>query len=180
MGKKFSIILMLIIFLSGCKVNSALYRYESYPAIGFNNSYNEIFDISAAVIDIEKEGSSIESIRVYDRQYNTFSEIISPTIKVIDMFGKEYILKVNEQHRYAVNIYKQGVILKGEFKAYIGKIRRKDGTIVNLPPLIFKEYVDVDKWNPILDTMNIETGEKVFSGTVEDYEKERNKTKTKK
>lgn len=64
---------------------------------------------------------------------------------MVDKSVKEDTLKVNEQYRYAVNIHKQGVIITKEFKADIGKVRRKDGTILNVPSLVFKQHIDVDK-----------------------------------
>ena len=37
-----------------------------------------------------------------------------------------------------IYIYQQGVIITDDFKAYIGKVQLDDGTIIDIPPLSFK------------------------------------------
>ena len=73
-----------------------------------------------------------------------------------------------------IYIYKQGVIITDDFKAYIGKVQLDDGTIIDIPPLSFKKTVYVERYSVILDTINAGgRGKEIFSGTVEDYKKQK-------
>ena len=73
-----------------------------------------------------------------------------------------------------IYIYKQGVIITDDFKAYIGKVQLDDGTIIDIPPLSFKKTVYVEKYSVISDTINAGgRGKKLFSGTVEDYKNQK-------
>ena len=73
-----------------------------------------------------------------------------------------------------IYIYKQGVIITDDFKAYIGKVQLDDGTIIDIPPLSFKKNVYVESYNPVTDTINAGARTKrLFSGTVEDYKKQK-------
>lgn len=164
--KRIYTLLVLTLFFSACTTTLKLYRYGSYQ----NNPYSKIFNISGSVVDIEQENSELKSINVYDREYKGYVKFLSSSVEIVDEQGKNYTLTV-EKGEKTIYVHKQGVRIQGPFKAKLGKVLRKDGMIVDIPPLVFKKYVDVDKWNPILDTMNIETGEQIFSGTVEEYKK---------
>ena len=73
-----------------------------------------------------------------------------------------------------IYIYKQGVIITDDFKAYIGKVQLDDGTIINIPPLSFRKNVYEESYNPVTDTINAGARTKrLFSGTVEDYKKQK-------
>ena len=73
-----------------------------------------------------------------------------------------------------IYIYKQGVVITDDFKAYIGKVQLDDGTIIDIPPLLFKKTVYVEKYSVISDTINAGgRGKKLFSGTVEEYKKQK-------
>ena len=73
-----------------------------------------------------------------------------------------------------IYIYKQGVIITDDFKAYIGKVQLDDGTIIDIPPLSFKKNVYVESYNPVTDTINAGgSGKEIFSGTVENYKKQK-------
>lgn len=166
-------ILVIILFFTttACKITSITYRYSSNGDKLFGN---------AKLLDDQDKNSPVNYIDVTDNEHqNSYVKFVSPTIEIFDNKGKKYILKVNYGKK-SVNVLEQGVLIREPFKANLGKVKRKDGSIVVLPLLEFQQYMKKEKWNPILDTINIDTQEKVFSGTVEDYEKERNKTKTKK
>ena len=73
-----------------------------------------------------------------------------------------------------IYIYKQGVVITDDFKTYIGKVQLDDGTIIDIPPLSLKKNVYVESYNPVTDTINAGARTKrLFSGTVEDYEKQK-------
>ena len=125
----------------------------------------------------EDEKSPVEYIGVSDVRSNVNTphkvKILSSTIKIIDSNNKEYIAKTNSNSGY-IHIYKQGVVITDDFKAYIGKVQLDDGTIIDIPPLSFKKTVYVERYSVISDTINAGgRGKEIFSGTVEDYKKQK-------
>ena len=77
-----------------------------------------------------------------------------------------------------IYIYKQGVVITDDFKAYIGKIQLDDGTIIDIPPLSFKKTVYVEKYSVISDTINAGARTKrLFNGTIEEYKEYKNQKK---
>ena len=91
-----------------------------------------------------------------------------------DEENKEYILKNNPDDDGNIFLYKQGVVITDDFKAYIGKVQLDDGTIIDIPPLLFKKNVYVESYNPVTDTINAGARTKrLFNGTVEDYKKQK-------
>lgn len=71
-----------------------------------------------------------------------------------------------------INVYKNGVnITDGDFIAYIGKVQLDTGEIVEIPPLYFKKYIDIVKYNIILDALNQDANRRYFNGTLEEYKK---------
>ena len=65
-------------------------------------------------------------------------------------------------------------MITDDFKAYIGKVQLDDGTIIDIPPLSFKKTVYVERYSVISDTINTGgRGKEIFSGTVEDYKKQK-------
>jgi len=148
-----------------------VYRFTS---VNYNNSR---ISISAGLVNSEDEKSPVEYIGVSDVRSNVNTphkvKILSSTIKIIDSNNKEYIAKTNSNSGY-IHIYKQGVIITDDFKAYIGKVQLDDGTIIDIPPLSFKKTVYVEKYSVISDTINAGgRGKEIFSGTVEDYKKQK-------
>ena len=95
---------------------------------------------------------------------------MSPTIKIVSN-GKEYVITPNSE---TIKVYKQGVVITDDFKAYIGKVQLDDGTIIDIPPLSFKKTVYVERYSVISHTRNAgRKAKKIFSGTVEDYNKQK-------
>ena len=73
-----------------------------------------------------------------------------------------------------IYIYKQGVVITDDFKAYIGKVQLDDGTIIEIPLVSFKKNVYVESYNPVTDTINTgRKAKKLFNGTVEDYKNQK-------
>ena len=77
-----------------------------------------------------------------------------------------------------IYIYKQGVIITDDFKAYIGKVQLDDGTIIDIPPLSFRKNVYEESYNPVTDTINAGARTKrLFNGTIEEYKEYKNQKK---
>ena len=162
------LVLIILIFLTAC-TNT---RYYYYP----ENYKNSDISISASLVEFGKEDSALDYIWVldlrdhYDERHDV--KILSSKIKIINN-GKEYIIKTepNSEHIY---IYKQGIIITGDFTAYIGKVQLDDGTIIDIPLVSFKKNVYVERYSVISDTINAGgRGKEIFNGTVEDYKKQK-------
>ena len=169
--KKIFISLVSLLLFTSCVLH--VYRFTS---VNYNNSR---ISISAGLVNSEDEKSPVEYIGVSDVRSNVNTphkvKILSSTIKIIDSNNKEYIAKTNSNSGY-IHIYKQGVVITDDFKAYIGKVQLDDGTIIDIPPLSFKKTVYVERYSVISDTINTGgRGKEIFSGTVEDYKNKRNK-----
>ena len=167
--KKIFISLASLLVFTSCVLH--VYRFTS---VNYNNSR---ISISAGLVNSEDEKSPVEYIGVSDVRSNVNTphkvKILSSTIKIIDSNNKEYIAKTNSNSGY-IHIYKQGVIITDDFKAYIGKVQLDDGTIIDIPPLSFKKTVYVERYSVISDTINAGgRGKEIFSGTVEDYKKQK-------
>ena len=167
--KKIFISLVSLLVFTSCVLH--VYRFTS---VNYNNSR---ISISAGLVNSEDEKSPVEYIGVSDVRSNVNTphkvKILSSTIKIIDSNNKEYIAKTNSNSGY-IHIYKQGVVITDDFKAYIGKVQLDDGTIIDIPPLSFKKTVYVERYSVISDTINAGgRGKKIFSGTVEDYKKQK-------
>ena len=167
--KKIFISLVSLLLFTSCVLH--VYRFTS---VNYNNSR---ISISAGLVNSEDEKSPVEYIGVSDVRSNVNTphkvKILSSTIKIIDSNNKEYIAKTNSNSGY-IHIYKQGVVITDDFKAYIGKVQLDDGTIIDIPPLSFKKTVYVERYSVISDTINTGgRGKEIFSGTVEDYKKQK-------
>ena len=168
--KKILISLVSLIILTACV--STRYSYSPVSSYGINK-----ISISAGLINEEDENSPVEYIGVSDVRSNVNTphkvKILSSTIKIIDSNNKEYIVKTNPNSGY-IHIYKQGIVITDDFKAYIGKVQLDDGTVIDIPPLSFKKNVYVESYNPVTDTINAGAQTKrLFNGTVEDYKKQK-------
>ena len=167
--KKIFISLVSLLVFTSCVLH--VYRFTS---VNYNNSR---ISISAGLVNSEDEKSPVEYIGVSDVRSNVNTphkvKILASTIKIIDSNNKEYIAKTNSNSGY-IHIYKQGVVITDDFKAYIGKVQLDDGTIIDIPPLSFKKTVYVERYSVISDTINAGgRGKEIFSGTVEDYKKQK-------
>ena len=164
--KKIFISLVSLLVFTSC----VLHVY-SFTSINYNN---DKISIKANLVDEQKENSPLNYIYIYDKKSNATEhhkiKILSPTIKIVSN-GKEYVITPNSE---TIKVYKQGVVITDDFKAYIGKVQLDDGTIIDIPPLSFKKNVYVESYNPVTDTINAGARTKrLFSGTVEDYKKQK-------
>ena len=162
------LIILIFIFLISC-TNT---RYSYYP----ENYKNSDISISASLVEFDKEDSSLDYVWILDLRdnYNEKhkAKVLSSTVK-INSNGKEYVIntKPDSDHIY---VYNQGVVIRGDFTAYIGKIQLDNGKIIDIPPLKFKKHVLIEKYNAVSDALNkgAQTKE-IFSGTVEEYKNQK-------
>ena len=162
---------ILISLVSLLVFTSCVLHVYSFTSINYNN---DKISIKANLVDEQKENSPLNYIYIYDKKSNATEhhkiKILSPTIKIVSN-GKEYVITPNSE---TIKVYKQGVVITDDFKAYIGKIQLDDGTIIDIPPLSFKKTVYVERYSVISDTINAGgSGKEIFSGTVEDYKKQK-------
>ena len=168
--KKILISLMSLLVFTSCILQ--VYRFTS-----INYSNNKI-SIKANLVEEQKENSPLDYIYIYDKRSNATEhhriKILSSKIKLVSN-GKEYIITPNSE---TIKVYKQGVVITDDFKAYIGKVQLDDGTIIEIPLVSFKKNVYVEKYSVISDTINAGgRGKKIFNGTVEDYKEYKNQKK---
>ena len=164
---------ILISFISLLVFTSCVLHVYRFSSVNYNN--NRI-SISTGLVDDQKENSPLDYIWISDKRSHVGNnhriKILSPTIKII-INSKEYIVNTNPNSE-VISVYKQGVVITDDFKAYIGKVQLDDGTIIDIPPLSFKKTVYVERYSVISDTINAGgRGKEIFSGTVEDYKKQK-------
>ena len=166
--KKILISLVSLLVFTSCVLH--IYNFSSI------NYRNDKISIDTNLLNSQKENSPLDYIWISDKRSHVGNnhriKILSPTIKIISN-SKEYILNTNPNSE-VISVYKQGVIITDDFKAYIGKVQLDDGTIIDIPPLSFKKTVYVERYSVISDTINAGgRGKEIFSGTVEDYKKQK-------
>jgi len=164
--KKILISFISLLVFTSCTLHE--YRFTS-----INYSNNKI-SIKANLVEEQKENSPLDYIYIYDKRSNATEhhkiKILSPTIKIVSN-GKEYVITPNSE---TIKVYKQGVVITDDFKAYIEKVQLDDGTIIDIPPLSFEKTVYVEKYSVISDTINAGgRGKEIFSGTVEEYKNQK-------
>ena len=170
--KKILISLMSLLVFTSCILH--IYNFSSI------NYRNDKISIDTNLLNSQKENSPLDYIWISDKRSHVGNnhriKILSPTIKIISN-SKEYIVNTNPNSE-VISVYKQGVVITDDFKAYIGKVQLDDGTIIDIPPLSFKKTVYVEKYSVISDTINAGgRGKEIFSGTVEDYKEYKNQKK---
>ena len=166
--KKIFISLVSLLLFTSCVLH--IYNFSSI------NYRNDKISIDTNLLNSQKENFPLDYIWISDKRSHVGNnhriKILSPTIKIISN-SKEYIVNTNPNSE-VISVYKQGVIITDDFKAYIGKVQLDDGTIIDIPPLSFKKTVYVERYSVISDTINAGgSGKEIFSGTVEDYKKQK-------
>ena len=166
--KKILISLVSLLVFTSCILH--IYNFSSI------NYRNDKISIDTNLLNSQKENSPLDYIWISDKRSHVGNnhriKILSPTIKIISN-SKEYIVNTNPNSE-VISVYKQGVVITDDFKAYIGKVQLDDGTIIDIPPLSFKKTVYVERYSVISDTINAGgSGKEIFNGTVEDYKKQK-------
>ena len=166
--KKIFISLVSLLVFTSCVLH--IYNFSSI------NYRNDKISIDTNLLNSQKENSPLDYIWISDKRSHVGNnhriKILSPTIKIISN-SKEYIVNTNPNSE-VISVYKQGVVITDDFKAYIGKVQLDDGTIIDIPPLSFKKTVYVERYSVISDTINAGgSGKEIFNGTVEDYKKQK-------
>ena len=166
--KKIFISLVSLLVFTSCVLH--IYNFSSI------NYRNDKISIDTNLLNSQKENSPLDYIWISDKRSHVGNnhriKILSPTIKIISN-SKEYILNTNPNSE-VISVYKQGVIITDDFKAYIGKVQLDDGTIIDIPLVSFKKNVYVERYSVISDTINAGgRGKEIFNGTVEDYKKQK-------
>ena len=164
--KKIFISLVSLLLFTSCVLH--IYNFSSI------NYRNDKISIDTNLLNSQKENSPLDYIWISDKRSHVGNnhriKILSSTIKIISN-GKEYVITPNSE---TIKVYKQGVVITDDFKAYIGKVQLDDGTIIDIPPLSFNKTVYVERYSVISDTINAGgSGKEIFSGTVEDYKKQK-------
>ncbi|WP_314319619.1 hypothetical protein [Fusobacterium pseudoperiodonticum] len=167
--KKIFISLVSLLVFTSCVLHS--YNFVS-------NYNNNRISITTNLVDEQKENSPLNYIWIYDKRSKTDNhhgvKILSLTIRIVDSKNKEYLIKNNPDDDGNIFLYKQGVTITDDFKAYIGKVQLDDGTIIDIPLVSFKKNVYVERYSVISDTINAGgRGKEIFNGTVEDYKKQK-------
>ena len=168
--KKIFISLVSLLVFTSCVLH--IYNFSSI------NYRNDKISIDTNLLNSQKENSPLDYIWIYDKRSKTDNhhsvKILSLTIRIVDSKNKEYLIKNNPDDDGNIFLYKQGVVITDDFKAYIGKVQLDDGTIIDIPPLSFKKTVYVERYSVISDTINAGgRGKEIFNGTVEDYKRQK-------
>ena len=169
--KKLIFLFITILTLTGCKTVeiSTSYGYKVT-----NQKEKVIFDrvqIDGNIINnLKGEKEPLESISIISKDKNNGIKETPKKIKIISN-NKEYLVSVDFKYNTIYPVYNKGIIIDSDsFILEIGNIKFKDGTILYIPPLLFKRYVYVYKINKFLDTLNQNVREeKLFFGTIEEY-----------
>ena len=177
--KKLIFLFIIILTLTGCKTVeiSTSYGYKVT-----NQKEKVIFDrvqIDGNIINnLKGEKEPLESISIISKDKNNGIKETPKKIKIISN-DKEYLVSVDFKYNTIYPVYNKGIIIDSDsFILEIGNIKFKDGTILYIPPLLFKRHIYVYKINKFLDTLNQNVSkEELFFGTIEEYRewKEKNK-----
>lgn len=173
--KKLLILIILLFILIGCTVTQ--YSYYPKPLNNINADYKEYVYISAYLEKSLDEKSLIDHVSVYDKRNRGMNrhyvKILSPTVKVI-YNNKEYIVNVDRKYRYTISLLEQNIKINNNFIMYIGKVQLDDGKIIDIPALKFEKNIQIEKYSGLDDAFSKGVPrQKIFSGTVEDYKKQK-------
>ena len=167
---KVIIFIMILFTFTGCYTLSKIYTYKEETLSVYDN-YKEYIYIETYMKDETDEKSPISLIEIEPINFAGLKkakkvELLNEKI-LVEYNGKRYSLKVID--RTAVLLYREGVILKEGTVVYFGKVKVDDKMIIDMPPVKLKQYLEVTKYNPIADGLNIDTSQDIYYGPVEGY-----------
>ena len=171
--KKLIFLFIMILTLTGCKTVKISTSY-GYKVTNQKEEeiYNKVqIDGDTIVINnFKKENIPLESISIISKDKNNGIKETPKKIKIISN-NKEYLVSVDFKYNTIYPVYNKGIIIDSDsFILEIGNIKFKDGTILYIPPLLFKRHIYVYKINKFLDTLNQNVSkEELFFGTIEEY-----------
>lgn len=170
---KLFILFTLLVSLTGCYTLLKMYSYSGGPVDYNPQKHYEYRDYIYIYTRVKEQGNKNSPVSIIELVPETRKSkvkelaILADKIKII-YEGKDYYLKVS-QSKKSILVYNNGLEITGEFIADIGKVKLDNGKIIEIPPLKFKKYVEVSKYVPILDGLNIETNKEIYYGRLEDY-----------
>lgn len=63
--------------------------------------------------------------------------------------------------------------IRGEFDLYLGTVKINDNQIIDIPPLRFKKYIEIEEYIPIFENFNKDSKKIIYLGPLEDYKKKK-------
>ena len=175
--KKIIFLFVVIFILTNCTSTKVWNNY--YPVIIGQNEkeINETIELHGNVQNNSDLNSYLDYISLFERKETTNKGIKFLESEIIIEGEQKYKVK-NQEKSSNLEILSQGIKINSDtFTIYIGKVRLKDGRIINLPPIKFKRYVQVYSINKFLDTLNQDTKEDLFRGTIDEYREWKKKQK---
>ena len=167
--KKLIFLFVVIFILTSCTSIKVWNNY--YPiTIGQNEKViNETIELHGNVQNNSDLNSYLDYISLFERKETTNKGIKFLEPEIIIEGDQKYKIK-NQEKSSNLEILSQGIKINSDtFTIYIGKVRLKDGRIINFPPIKFKRHISVYKINKFLDTLNQDTREDLFRGTIDEY-----------
>ena len=167
--KKIIFLFVVIFILTNCTSIKVWNNY--YPVIIGQNEkeINETIELHGNVQNNSDLNSYLDYISLFERKETTNKGIKFLEPEIIIEGEQKYKIK-NQEKSSNLEILSQGIKINSDtFTIYIGKVRLKDGRIINFPPIKFKRHISVYKINKFLDTLNQDTREDLFSGTIDEY-----------
>jgi hypothetical protein len=167
--KKITFLFVLIFSLTSYASIKILSGYSIILPKNKEENLDKLIEFYGDVENTSDENSYLKEIKLLEKITNPVKGIKLLETEIVIETNKKYILKNIDKSNY-IKVYNQGVKINSDtFTIYIGKIQLEDGKIINIPPLKFKRYVYVYKINNFLDTLNQDTREDLFRGTIDEY-----------
>ena len=167
--KKITFLFVLIFSLTSCASVKILSGYSIILPKNKEENLDKLIEFYGDVENTSDENSYLKEINLLEKITNPVKGIKLLETEIVIETNKKYILKNIDKSNY-IKVYNQGVKINSDtFTIYIGEIQLENGKRINIPPLKFKRYVYVYKINKFLDTLNQDTREDLFSGTIDEY-----------
>ena len=167
--KKLIFLFIIMFSLTNCASFEILSGYSIILPKNKEENLDKLIEFYGDIENTSDENSYLKEIKLLEKITNPVKGIKLLETEIVIETNKKYILKNIDKSNY-IKVYNQGVKINSDtFTIYIGKIQLEDGKIINIPPLKFKRYVYVYKINNFLDTLNQDTREDLFRGTIDEY-----------
>jgi hypothetical protein len=169
--KKIIFLFVITIFtLTGCKTVEISSSYGHRPITSKEIEIDKKVEIDAEIMDSsKKEISPLERIIIRSKIKNNGIKEAPKTIKIVSN-NREYLVGVDSKYNTIYSVSDKGIVIDSDsFTLEIGNIKFEDGTTLYIPPLLFKRHIYVYKINNFLDTLNQDTREDLFKGTIDEY-----------